>query len=371
LVLEHAELNARIRLSAIWEQFKKFGGEAFVRALVRSTVARMSRSRWTGWAALAALLSLASGCSCGAGTTELGAAGTTAGGPGIDGEDGSAANGGAGASGMNGLTDSAIDEPDSAVDELDGAPDSAQEPQDARYFKPTNGFFVVERGVAWELDSEGTFFALWDEATTDDPHAIVSGLTRLPWEAELGDAWYCIGEGSTFTPSQEQDDRGDSALRNLTRLPACETGDETADLGEGGLRFQLMSSIPELDMTNAEPLGARCADQMCEIYFATLDEAGGIGFLFMHMETATAVGMTPFNPAETPIEIESAYVALIRDDGSALIACASGGLMSREASSAAIFSLTGVGAPVSCPGGTAGPSALDFTTQARASSEQR
>jgi hypothetical protein len=362
------ELNARIRVSAIWEQFKNFGGEAFVCALVRSTVARMSRSRWTGWAALAALLSVASGCSCGGGNKDLGAAGTTAGGPGLDGEDGSAANsGGAGASGMNGWTDSAIDEPDSAVDELDGAP----EPEDALYFKPTNGFFVGEHGVAWELDSEGSFFALWDDATTDEPRSIVSGLTRLPWDEELGEDWYCIGEGSTFTPSQAQDDRGDSALRNLTRLPACETGDETADLGEGGLRFQLMSSIPELDMTNAEPLGARCADQICEIYFATLDEAGGIGFLFMHMETATPVGMTPFNPAETPIEIERAYLALIRGDGSALIACASGGLMSREASSAALFSLTGVGAPVSCPGGTAGPNALDFTTELRASSEQQ
>ena len=326
----------------------------------------MTRRGWRGWAAMAAVWSFTGGCSCDGGHHDPGAAGTTAGGAGVSGEAHADSGAGTGAAQMpdSAVSDSAVVEPDSAALAPDGGPLGGE-----RRFIPTNDFEMAAHGVAWELDGDGAFLAVWREDPSTGPHPIVSGLARLPRDEQLGDAWYCVGEGSTFSPSAGREDRGEGSLRALTRLPDCATGDGTLAVSETGLRFQMTSSLPELNTENAQPLGARCADRVCDIYFSTLDAQGAVGFLIMHMETATPVGMAPLNPTSMPTEIESAYLALIRDDGTALLACASGGVMSRAAASDAIFSLTGMGTPVMCPGGAAGPSSLDFTTADRASSE--
>jgi len=232
--------------------------------------------------------------------------------------------------------------------------------EQTRHYKTTNGFFMPERGLAWELNTVGRLLAVWAETSADGPRPIVSGLAYLPWEDELGDGWYCIGEGSTFTPSGVEDSSGAGSLRNLTHLPDCETGDETVTIGNGALSLQVTSSSPELDIAMAQPLGSGCIDRDCEIYFATTDEEGGLGFLIIHMVTVAAVDMGINGP---PIGLESAYLVLVRDDGTALHACASGGTFGQDDASASTFQLTGVGPVDACPGDTLGSSSLDFTTE--------
>jgi hypothetical protein len=232
-------------------------------------------------------------------------------------------------------------------------------PSGMRHYAFTAGATFAQ-GVSWELDSEGTFMAIWEDPATPGP--IMTGFVHLPWDDELGDAWYCIGEDSTFILDDEVENRGEASLQGLSRLPECETGDGITSMTGAGVSLVVASSSwPELDMTHARPHGASCFGRTCTLYLA-IEEENRFAFLTARFETTMPIEQT-VSAMSFMVVVASAELVLVTDDGIAQRACASGGSIALGSETGEIkFELTGVGAPLSCPGEAALPSALSFKT---------
>ena len=121
------------------------------------------------------------------------------------------------------------------------------------------------KGYAATLGVWGRIYMLGDNSPSEgETMDIATGLFKAPTPFEpYGDAYYCIGAGSTVT--RNADDEGfEVSLRNITRLGSCEeiSGDGTLTLTRTSGDSELTSTLEPLnfidDIVNGSCSGTEC-----------------------------------------------------------------------------------------------------------------
>lgn len=122
------------------------------------------------------------------------------------------------------------------------------------------------KGYSATLGVWGRAFMLGDASPSEgETMEIATGMFKAPTPFEpYGDAYYCIGAGSTVT--RNSDDEGfDVSLRNITRLGSCEevSGDGTLTLTRTGSESELTSTLDPLNFVD-DIVNGSCNGTLCD-----------------------------------------------------------------------------------------------------------
>jgi len=218
-------------------------------------------------------------------------------------------------------------------------------------------------GVAWQLGGRhmGQLIAKWDVPVVDrDAPTFRQGLVRMPPQDPFGDAWYCVGDGSSRAEDPTGEGEGFVTLRNLTRMTQCISGTGTASITIANHRADVDTAEPERAMTGASASNVHCAVDMCVLFFT--DTGGDWRTLALTLRTQDSVG-DYFTPTLVTTPITEAYWVLIRPDGSVERSCIGGGSVHYDPTSETTISLTGISTPVTCPGDAVTPNSLDIALE--------
>ena len=119
---------------------------------------------------------------------------------------------------------------------------------------------------------------------------LMSGVFRMPADDPYGDAWYCIGEGSTIAMSSSRDR---VTLKNVTRLPDCVPGTKSQAISIINAPFKAEGS-GSLSQLNGGGMSGRfvCGGDQCEARFGGASGA----WSFLQLGAAGDLG-TYFDPS--------------------------------------------------------------------------
>ncbi len=194
-----------------------------------------------------------------------------------------------------------------------------------------------------------------------DTVPIEHGYFRMQTGEPFSDAWYCPGEGSTFTwlEHDEEDDLGAFDFQSITELARCPD-----DGGSGSLSYVLAdttlldmeTTVSGLDPDTASTsligcyegvTGAPCHHRMrfegspdVDLYAFQVDDGG----------VSTPQGLVH--------QIEDAVLMFTMDDGSPQAACVGSGTITFTADDTRVFELQGISDWLSCPGRPSAPSSF-------------
>jgi hypothetical protein len=197
---------------------------------------------------------------------------------------------------------------------------------------------------------------------------LTAGVFRLPATDPYGDAWYCIGEGSTLT--WNEDGSGffkniQLSLRGVTRLGACE---ETP--GSGSLSATIYPSTTSGTYFAADVTGTTspisswggtnlAATEHCSGSTCNFRLRGASQGHFVHVTTTS----TDLNtPAPAPVPVTSAtWLVQPSSTQPFSMACSSEGTLDYQVNDTSKLQLAKVSSPRSCPGTPLSNDRLDLT----------
>jgi len=221
----------------------------------------------------------------------------------------------------------------------------------------------IAGGFHLRLDLYGNVVAFVDAATPGTPSAITQGVFRMPRYDRFGDAWYCMGEGSTITqiPGEDFFDRDTYAvsLKNITKLKSCATLNGTGDLSifmdaTGGAITGSLSPFAGSKL-NVSP--ADCIDTACTFGLSASEAPYGERYAFVD---AAESAQAPLDPMGMPVAVNGAML-LATADGSVTLACSASGSIEHDPVDTTTVILDAV-ASVTCPGEPLDDDTFEFTT---------
>ena len=204
----------------------------------------------------------------------------------------------------------------------------------------------------------GRTLLVHDEARSDERNTsyspIGSGAFRMPPTDRHGDAWYCVGSGSDFEESSDNI-RTETRLRNITRLPACAAGSESASFSwtGSGTTTDITSSLPAIAATNVATW-LRCSQDTCRFRFTTGQTSS------THLYVTFDAPLTNLT-APTELSVLDAQWFTVPDGGLPLSrTCTTSGTVQYDPNGPSTLQLSNLGAFVSCPGEKIANDTLDF-----------
>jgi hypothetical protein len=187
------------------------------------------------------------------------------------------------------------------------------------------------------------------------PNPIASGVFRMPKDDPFGDAWYCVGQGSTITMDSEDASRFSVSLKNLTRLPACQAGSGTISISSVDARSDITSSFGQLSGSDLSS-DLDCFDKDCTLRFFSPNN-----YRWLYLKAAESVG-NYFEPTLTPTAVSDVFVFGVSSTSLPLITCSSSGVITYDPDGTTSVELDSLAESFTCPGEPAVPGELEFTT---------
>jgi hypothetical protein len=225
--------------------------------------------------------------------------------------------------------------------------------------------------LGWDmtLGGSGRMTVSWlgDAKKAGQPQPLSAGVFRLPATDPYGDAWYCIGDGSTFTEIDSTDalmglTSVKVSLRGITRL-----GDCGATPGSGSL-----SATMYLSSTSATQFGADIAgtiaswtgtnlmmNQYCAGPFCNFRFRGPSQSHFLHL-TTTADNLGVGTTAPVPVT-EATWLVQASATQPFSMACSTAGTLDYKINDTSTLELANVTGPIACPGTPISNDQLDLT----------
>jgi len=174
---------------------------------------------------------------------------------------------------------------------------------------------------------------------------ITSGIFRAPTAFEpYGDAYYCMGEGSTVTDLGE--DGMDLSLANITRLGACDEleGTGTLDMTMGSGMGNLTSSIAPLTIPD-DAGGGSCYGTQCNWSISRERKRAWVDIF-----AASDLG-DPIKPTLMESSLREVAAVLEEGDGTPFqLACGTMGKVHYDPTASSSLSVTDLGDLHGCPG---------------------
>lgn len=188
------------------------------------------------------------------------------------------------------------------------------------------------------------------------PNPLARGVFRMPPDDPFGDAWYCVGEGSSLTESAEETNRLTLSLKNLTRLPVCPLGDGSASFSTEALTAEITSSFSLLAGSELRTNARRCDGPFCSFRFSS-----ALHIRRFYLRAAASVG-TP-TPTSTPTDVSEAFIVVqVNDPATLFLTCASSGTISYGHQGTTHVELGQMSETLRCPGEPIADDELEFTT---------
>ena len=199
------------------------------------------------------------------------------------------------------------------------------------------------------------------------PNNINQGVLRMGPDDRFGDAWYCVGKGSTVVevvhdPGVFEKTTYSVSLKNLTRLPRCATkqGAGSASFAVTQTDTTITSSFSDLPLAAPYTLEQSCDASNCKFLFA--DSTTGDPKRWLFVTTTKSVG-DYFTPTAAPTGIAEALLFNRRDPTLPLeISCAQSGSLTYNPADTTSLSLESMSDYFACPGEPVGDDELSFST---------
>lgn len=194
--------------------------------------------------------------------------------------------------------------------------------------------------------------------TVGEVRALSHGVFRMAsTDPAFGDAWYCLGEGSTMTQLDEKN--ATISFKNITRLADCskKTGSNTAMLEIAEYRATVTSTLAELVGTDLNS-NQRCVTQLCRFSVSAAPK-----FTWLGLRTAQDLGT---NSAPTRVNadvVEAEWLVQESDDAPFRMACATTGNVLYDPEATTKVTLSNVSSFVSCPGEAIANNTLEIALQ--------
>lgn len=206
----------------------------------------------------------------------------------------------------------------------------------------------LRNGYDWEIGGYGrmVLFREGSEQPVGTPTPIARGFLRMPKDDPFGDAWYCVGEGSTLTETQE-DGPFDVVLKGLTRLPSCEgrARTETASIVISNFMADITSSLGDFAGTGITPTENSCLGTYCAFLLRNIPV-----HRWLYVTPAASVG-NYLEPIATPTDIVEATLFFQVDPAEPVrIACGTTGTISYDPGATTSLELPELSDYFACPG---------------------
>jgi hypothetical protein len=222
--------------------------------------------------------------------------------------------------------------------------------------RPLIGFYKITGGGAlpgydWHVGAWGRMVLARDSSSSNLPtitQQLASGIFRMPPHDPYGDAWYCVGEGSTVVHNRESKTYTVD-LNNITRLPSCSKGTDSASISD--LPKTFVSDVTgTLSPFNGTQLFTDlfCRSNLCSFSFRN-DATSSYSFL--QLETDTDPETYSFPPRMTRAVLRADWFYLPQARTPFQRACGASGTVHYDADATTSVSLTNMsGLMTSCPG---------------------
>lgn len=199
------------------------------------------------------------------------------------------------------------------------------------------------------------------------PNEIKQGVVRLGPDDPFGDAWYCVGKGSTVVevvndPGAFEYVTHQVSLKNLTRLPACasKVGTGTASLEITAEGTTITSSFGDLGLTNPYAQEQSCVGTNCKFLIAETESGDPKRWLFV--TPAKSVG-NYFEPTNTATDIATSILFNRLSPSLPIeISCSQSGSLTYNPAGTTSISLESMSQYFACPGEPVALDQLDFST---------
>lgn len=188
--------------------------------------------------------------------------------------------------------------------------------------------------------------------------ALTHGVFRLPaMDPEFGDAWYCLGEGSSMTQIDEKN--ANLSFKHITRLADCakKSASNTAYLSITDNRATVASSLADLASTD---LGAnqRCVTNRCRFSVTAAPK-----FAWLGLETTDDLGTYSAPTRVTADIVEAQWLVQESDDAPFRMACATTGTVYYDPDATTEVTLSNLSEFVACPGEPIANDSLEISLQ--------
>jgi hypothetical protein len=240
-------------------------------------------------------------------------------------------------------------------------------PPPGLYDSPTQTGGAFYGGYDTALGSDGRLVLLTDGAPADSSSAaLVGGVVRLPSDGRFGDAWYCVGAGSSYAHSDgpnSSSKRLRLSLRNLTRLPSCDDRNGSSSATAMASKSPRGSSIAS---SQAALVGekftatTRCQGSRCEFTFN--DEAAE-RHSTLRVEVEDDLG-TPQTATAAQSAIREAVWFVPDAEGQVMrMTCAHTGNVDYDPDAATQVTVSAASALMSCPGTAVSDDEIDLVLE--------
>jgi hypothetical protein len=191
-----------------------------------------------------------------------------------------------------------------------------------------------------------------DKQPRGTANPVASGFLRMHADDPFGDAWYCVGEGSTYLESEdEEEDTATVSLENLTRLPACVPGSSSVAIALEDFTAEITTSLPGLAGSGIRADELSCVGTYCVFRFYETDDTLALwGYRWLHLTPAASVG-DYFEPTRTPTDLAAATLFFQPEPGDPFsITCANAGSITYDPEGSSSIALESAGDYFACPG---------------------
>lgn len=232
-----------------------------------------------------------------------------------------------------------------------------------------DGFDRVSGGWEVALGGSGRMTLVWKgDAMKDGTQALGAGVFRMPSTDPYGDAWYCVGDGSTI---KEVDDKNgflqriELSLHGVTRLGSCD-----ATAGSGTLTAAIVPSTTSgtyfaADITGTLsswtgtniPASLSCSGPSCNLRFR-----GSPQQHYVHV--TVSADLSSGMPTAVPVTSATWFVQPSSTEPFSM-ACSKEGTLLYQVNDNSKLQLAKVTSPLSCPGTPISNDRFDFTIDPR------
>jgi hypothetical protein len=207
----------------------------------------------------------------------------------------------------------------------------------------------------WDLGPDGHMQFVTTAATGQDggTASVVGGVFRTSRDDPFGDAWYCIGDGSTFSFVGSAHT---FSFRNITRLRACKDrpGSGITSFTLTGSYANVTSTFDELTATSLFANPGACESNECWFPFSASRMSSPLQLLLRE-----DLGV-PDGVATLRATIEEASWLKVPTDGSPLtLWCGTSGTIRYELLGSTQVEIGAMSGPFACPGEPAARSTFE------------
>ena len=224
--------------------------------------------------------------------------------------------------------------------------------------------------LGWDMTigRSGRMTVSWlgDVKPAGQAQPLSAGVFRLPATDPYGDAWYCIGDGSTLTQINDTGPIGSLkhvqvSLRGITRLGNCGTTPGSGSLS-AALDYAPNSSnlFADISGTISSWTGTGfTTNQYCSGPYCNFRFRGPSQSHFLHL-TATADNLGVSTTAPVPVT-EATWLVQASTTEPFSMACSTEGTLNLNNNGPSNLQLAKVSGPIACPGTSIPNNSLDFT----------